>query len=1036
MAPPGARRPASVLAGRLLVVTLALLAGSAGAQQADSDVSLPAKNYLRNGSFERGSEGWAWFAGREAGGIVQDQAHSGRASLRVTGSIADYRYFEHAGVRLTPGRTYTLSAWIRCAGFRRAGPNSQVVNLANYGWTKGFALHPLKADEEWTRYSITFEAPPTVEAGGRPDYRVVVFWPVKTEGTHWIDDVQIEEGARATEYTECFLGWALDARAALRTARRQAGDARTALSGRLSAFPLAKDLLSRADGITAKAGALAGRLGGYAGLSTDEARALLDNARALQTDVASLRHLYFLGNPFLPLSEVPLPPRIPEDLSLSWQCLSGEQRAVALNVTNLTGRSGTCRVAPGELADITRGVRAVGVPWITAYTVPEIRGHLRPDRLFTDPLPRIGEAGILPLASEGITQAILLVDTSALLPGRYQGAIEVASLTEADDRRRIAVDLTVLPVRLPSMADKDVSDIGILDDYARESIGPLGINTFTVPAQWVAPEVGPAGAGKVRVDFSRVDVLVRDRLRRCPGARFLFCFGAGAIAGAQMQKAHGLAPGTAPFRAFATEWVKMVVQHFRTLGVPPARLVFETVDEPGAGQLVEAAAWAEILRAAAPEARSHSYVTSLNLNDPACTRLYETHGVVAPAFSCITDAAVSALKAKGKKVWVYDCQNSAETFHPIAYYRLLPWLAWRYQLDGWGHFSWLSSERGRGYVPWEGVAQESLVYPDTAGGQVISRRWLALLAGTQDYQVLRALDRLTAGAGGGPPSSPEAVARARRLLSELPDKALSLLTPGSQYFRGLAAGADPDALDRFRDEMAGAVAALVDGRGAAGPSLRASLAAPAGKTVLTITVSRPCEMTVRALRNHQLPWHNTAARVPAGSTALPLPCAPDERITRCLVEAVDADGKITTAAVLTVPRIEVDSTYPTYDANRLNDGLAMPGMKFEPEHGWISGPAAAEHWVIARLDGPVRVRGVRLWWMTFYGLPRQYKVQTWSGAAWVDAPGFTGWRSAKAAVEKVTFAPLVTDRVRILQNAGGGNATFPTLMGLSEVEVF
>jgi len=113
----------------------------------------------------------------------------------------------------------------------------------------------------------------------------------------------------------------------------------------------------------------------------------------------------------------------------------------------------------------------------------------------------------------------------------------------------------------------------------------------------------------------------------------------------------------------------------------------------------------------------------------------------------------------------------------------------------------------------------------------------------------------------------------------------------------------------------------------------------------------------------------------------------------------------------------------------------MAGMKFEPEHGWISGGGAEDHWVSLTLTRPQPLRSLRLWWMTFYGLPHAYRVQVWQGDGWVDAPGFTDWRPAAAAVEDIALQGVTTDRLRILQRAGGGNRTFPNLMGLSEVEV-
>ncbi|MBI3923174.1 MAG: carbohydrate binding domain-containing protein, partial [Armatimonadetes bacterium] len=683
------------------------------------DLRLPTKNYLNNGGFERGEEGWEFFAGRRFGGVVKDEKHSGEACFKASGVLGDHCYFQQNLVPLTPGKTYTLSAWTKCSGLHREG---QAINLANYGWTKAFDLMPKKADEEWTKYSVTFQAPPTQDNGVQPIYNLIVYWPPKTEGTLWVDDLQIEEGGQSTDLTDRYVGWAFDTLATLRRVTIQAEAAQASLNSDFKAFPIAQTLSAKAGAVLGKARTLAAQLDSFGTLSTPQAQSLKADAGELTKDVASLKSVYFLGNPYLPLTEVALPDKPQTDLHVEWTCLKGEQRAIAVNVANLTRQSSLSRIVPGELTDVARGARVVGTSWLAAYNVPPIRGHLKPTETFTDPMPRMDEAGVFLIGSNGLSQAVLVFDTSSLLPGEYRGSVEVASLGDAEDRHRIIVKLTVLPVRLPRITDKDICTVGAMADYAMDSIEPMGINTFTIPAQWLVPEYVPHASSvhadrmsaAQSVDFARIAPLVKTSLERCPDARFLLAFGVGAVVSNHLKQVYNLNSDSPPFKVLARSWVRSVVKGFAALGVPPERIIFETVDEPGEGQLAEAAMWAEIIKAAA-KAQTQSYVTSFRAEDKQSARLYETHDILAPGFASINEQTVSHLRKRGKKVWVYDCQNNGETFHPIAYYRLLPWLVRRYGLDGWGHFSWLNSERGRGYEPWEGVAEESLVYPNLSG---------------------------------------------------------------------------------------------------------------------------------------------------------------------------------------------------------------------------------------------------------------------------------------------------------------------------------
>lgn len=974
-----------------------VLAGAAWAQPY-ADVQLPGRSYVNNGGFERGTEGWEFFAGHTYGEVVTDQKHSGQSCFKVTGVIDDYRYLNQAPVLLTPGKTYTMSVWMKSQGFKRAGDNTLLLNLTNYGWTKSAQLGPKQPDEDWTRYTVTFEAPTTAEQGGRPSYTLVIFWPIKSEGTVWIDDIQIEEGDQASDFTESYLGWGIEALESLRRARTEAEGLRKMLSEAQGLRP-PEALLGRVDAALTATDDLAARLRQYAQLPVEAAKALPDNVKALSNQIASLGTLVFLSDPYRPLREVALPAEQPQELSQAWTCLQGERRAVALNLAVLGLQGEMARLVPSDLYDEQRGVRLTGLPWLTMHYAPPLRGHLKPWERHTDPLPVLHD-GLWTLLPGQINQAVLVCDTARLLPGQYRGEVEIQSLTRQTAPRKVSIRLTVAPVKLMPLSGVAVCDIGPTAEYALDSIAPLELNTFSISAQWLMPV-----DETMAVDFARIEPLVRERLERCPTARFWLGFGIGEGLAKHLQQVYNLGTDDERFAPQVGKWTRAVVQGFQKLGVPPERLIFETVDEPGEGQRAEAMKIAKAIKAGEPKVLTHMYVTGFSPDDAAAMAMYKAHDIIAPAFTAINDQSVATLRKLGKQIWVYDCQNSGETFDPMSYYRLLPWLARRYSLDGWGHFSMLESMRGRNYEPWHGVAEQSLVYPDGSGGQVISRRWLAWQAGTQDYRALAALEKLVAAAKQANVAA-ETVQQAEKLLAERPAQALALAKPGREYFTGLAEGADAGLLERTRDEIAALAGKLTPAPLRAGEAFE------------------PVSGQAERLLGHRLPWvHDSTGREVT------------ENVTRSLVQMTDGNGVILSVAAPSICRVEADSTMPPYTLEALNDGLAMPGMKFETEHGWISGGAATEHWVVAKSDQPQNVRGVKVWWMSFYGLPKAYKLQIWRDDTWHDAPGYEQWRAAKAAVEEITMPPVMTDRVRVLQQAGGGNATFPNLMGMSEIEV-
>jgi len=99
-------------------------------------------------------------------------------------------------IALEPGKTYTMSAWIRGEDLVNIPSRPTGLVLTNWGWTSSTSL----ADFEeiapgWARLTKTFVAPEAVLDGGvvQP-CQLRVFLPEGETGTIWITAIQVEEG--------------------------------------------------------------------------------------------------------------------------------------------------------------------------------------------------------------------------------------------------------------------------------------------------------------------------------------------------------------------------------------------------------------------------------------------------------------------------------------------------------------------------------------------------------------------------------------------------------------------------------------------------------------------------------------------------------------------------------------------------------------------------------------------------------------------------------------------------------------------------
>jgi len=164
--------------------------------------------------------------------------------------------------------------------------------------------------------------------------------------------------------------------------------------------------------------------------------------------------------------------------------------------------------------------------------------------------------------------------------------------------------------------------------------------------------------------------------------------------------------------------------------------------------------------------------------------------------------------------------------------------------------------------------------------------------------------------------------------------------------------------------------------------------------------------------------------------------------------------------------VSVSGSSTGYLASRIIDGVIAPTGEISGT--WASDGSSSPHWVEIDLQQNVVVRSVRIYWAHNTSISRwmrsqAYTIQAWNGSAFVDltavdnrdtmiypdtvitydstgAPiGFSvivAGPSKSVESSAAGFPSVTTSRIRIYQPSNMGPESYPSIMWLTEVEVY
>lgn len=135
----------------------------------------------------------------------------------------------------------------------------------------------------------------------------------------------------------------------------------------------------------------------------------------------------------------------------------------------------------------------------------------------------------------------------------------------------------------------------------------------------------------------------------------------------------------------------------------------------------------------------------------------------------------------------------------------------------------------------------------------------------------------------------------------------------------------------------------------------------------------------------------------------------------------------------------VSGTYPGYDSAQVNNGVINP--RGGTATTWASDQSTNSHWVVINFITPKIVRRAIMYWAwnssnSSWMCSRQYIFQYWNSATNSYQDITTINNSAADSTTTTDFSPVTTIKIRYWQPANMGPSNYPTIVWLTEFELY
>jgi len=473
-----------------------------------------------------------------------------------------------------------------------------------------------------------------------------------------------------------------------------------------------------------------------------------------------------------------------------------EYESLAINITNVGLRSIDLLVSVDDLRlkDGTGVLKTSDcIELRNTVMVPSIDGGYVPDAL-----PRLDQSNRISIPSWESRQLWITVQAKGASEGVYTGRIRLKALYEENASMDIPLELRVYPIAIPSksrMAFCNWTSVPLDDRRKLDDLLNHYTNVFIMGAPSVRfnPDCEIVG----EINYSRYDATFRELKGR---AIFLI-----PAFQSTVRFTEPVPYMSDTWKKAYAKWLKIWVEHLKEIGIGYEDFALYPYDEPGLfkGPIIDRVyEVAKLTKEADPHVQVYANPTG-GANARNLEKLRPYIDIWCPFLVLIRkdNELLSFLKETGKPIWCYEAEGRVKNLHPLDYYRMQPWVAWRYGLDGAGFwtYEWRVDLRDR----W---TQYGLIY--NGDGPIPSKRWEAYRDGVEDYNYL-ALLREAADEADSLGVAPDLVGNARKLL----EGCVADITRGQERVDDIIRWAEDFPMDfrklmKYREEIAEMTVAL------------------------------------------------------------------------------------------------------------------------------------------------------------------------------------------------------------------------------------
>ena len=426
--------------------------------------------------------------------------------------------------------------------------------------------------------------------------------------------------------------------------------------------------------------------------------------------------------------------------TINIRMMRNEYRSGAFNITNLGDR------VTEKILNIKGLPGGDNPPYIAVY-----------GGVFTDTYDGIPVMAALPEAAfttegyklilyPGVTRQVwLTVDSSDLMPGEYQGSIEIVG-----EEAKIPVVLKVYPLNFPNKLNLHLGGWDYTDTYHRYDVTVRNrmalisqLKKYNVDTPWATKRV--LGQGKYDLSGNLVenpDVWDLDKwLRQWPDAKNYF------VSVGATETFGGFEIGSMAFTTAVGNWITFWVGELSKRNIKPEQLGLLIKDEPQtAEQCRIIVAYATAIKKTQPNVRifENAGFTEpwsapqelFNLSDIQCINW---HGLWLGANKRFVDFYL-ANQSEGKELWFYSCKNPGRLMDPYTYYLLPSWSAWTQGVKGicfWAFGDSNGASSWNEYLAISSGAYTPFFIDDTS--VTTSKQVEAIREGREDYEYLSIL---------------------------------------------------------------------------------------------------------------------------------------------------------------------------------------------------------------------------------------------------------------------------------------------------------